>query len=250
MLRRRQWCRCLAFFCIHFGREEKIGSKRNRTTNVKYFKRPFHVDMYRRHLVSQHPGCWEEYSELSGSEKAGFFGDNAPVVHRNTIKSHFGGSQAPVQLFVDKGIVDVIIGKMLFQEDDSNEEITKERALSIFGDVLDASEANDADAADVVTARYSILLKNPSQFYQIADYLSVGASFRMASQILVMTKESTGLASFGYVYEGKVTAYARFMCALNLQSLRDMLARVWAFSVAMDMSIHMSTSYIGIRICL
>ena len=164
-------------FCIHFGREEKIGSKRNRTTNVKYFKRPFRVDVYPRHLVSQHPGCWEEYSELSGSEKAGFFDDNAPVVHCNTIKSHFGGLQAPVQLFVDKGIVDVIIGDMLFQEDDANEDITKERALSIFGNVLDALEANDADAADVDTARYRIRLKNPAQFYLIADYISVRALF-------------------------------------------------------------------------
>ena len=65
-------------FCIHFGREEKIGSKRNRTTNVKYFNRPFHIDMYRWHLVSQHPGCWEEYSELNGSKKAGFFDKMLP----------------------------------------------------------------------------------------------------------------------------------------------------------------------------
>ena len=172
------------------------------------------------------------------------------MVHRNTIKSHFGGLQALVQLFVDKGIVDVIIGKMLFQEDDANEEITKERALSIFGGVLDASEANDADAADVDTERYRIRLKNPAQFYLIADYLSVGASFRMASRILAMTKESTGLASLGSVSEGKVTAYARFVCALNLQSLSDMVARVWAFSVAMDISTHMATSYLDIRIHL
>ena len=206
--------------------------------------------MYLRHLVSQHPGCWEEYYELSGSEKAGFFDDNAPVVHCNTIKSHFGGLQAPVQLFVDKGIVDVIIGEMLFQEDDANEKITKELALSIFGDVLDASEANDADAADVDTARYLIRLKNPDQFCLIADYLSVVALFRMASQILAMTKESTGLASLGSVSEGKVTAYARFVCALNLEFLKGMLARVWAFSVAMDMSTHMATSYLNIRIRL
>ena len=172
------------------------------------------------------------------------------MVHRNTIKLHVGGSQAPVQLFVDKGIVNVIIGEMLFQEDDANEEITKECDLIIFGDVLDASEANDADAADVDTARYCIRLKNPAQFYLIADYLSVGVSFRMVSRILAMTKESTGLASLGSVSEGNVTAYARFVCALNFQSLRDMLARVWEFSVAMDMSTHKATSYLGIRIRL
>ena len=58
------------------------------------------------------------------------------------------------------------------------------------------------------------------------------------------------MASIGSVSEGKVTTYARFVCALNLQLLRDMLARVWAFSVAMDMSTHMATSYLDICICL
>ena len=77
----------------------------------------------------QHPLRWKEYSALSQSEKGSYFDEN--VVHRNTTKSHFGGSQFHAQLFIDKGIVDVIIGSMLFQDDDSNDEITKERALSI-----------------------------------------------------------------------------------------------------------------------
>ncbi|BBN17363.1 hypothetical protein MPTK1_7g13940 [Marchantia polymorpha subsp. ruderalis] len=198
-------------FCAHFGWEEKIRSKRNRTVNVMYFKKPFRADMYLRHMSLQHPLCWKEYSALSQSEKASYFDTNAPIVHRNTIKSHFGGSQVPIQLFVDKGIVDVIIGDMLFQDGDSNENITKERALSIFEDVLEPSEGNcDGcdDAADVSTARYRIHLKNPAQFYLISDYLSIGASFRMASRILTMTKESTGLASLGSVSEGKVAAFA------------------------------------------
>ncbi|BFI14114.1 hypothetical protein MPTK1_5g00010 [Marchantia polymorpha subsp. ruderalis] len=142
---------------------------------------------------------------------------------------------------------------MLFQDGDSNEELTKEPALSIFEDVLDPSEVNcDGcdDAADVSTARYRIHLKNLAQFYLISDYLSVGASFRMVSRILAMTKESTSLASLVSVSEGKVDAFARYVCALNLQSLKDLLARVWTFFVAMDMSIHMATSYLNIRIRL
>lgn len=240
-------------FCIHFGREENIGSKRSRTANVMYFKKPFRSDMYLRHMTSQHPLRWNEYSALNQTEKASYFDANAPVVHRNTIKSYFGGSQVPIQLLVDKDIVDVIIGDMLFQDDDNNEEITKERALSIFEDVLDPSEGNRDgcdDAADVSTTRYRIHLKNPAQFYLICDYLSVGASFRMASRILAMTKENTGLASLGSVSEGKAASFARFVCALNLQSLKDLLVRVWTFSVAMDMSTHMATSYLDIRIRL
>lgn len=118
-------------FCIHFGSKERVCSKRNRTTNVKYFKKPFQVYMYRRHWLLQHSMCWKEYSDLSGSEKAGFFDDNAPALHRNTIKSHFGGSRALVHLFVDSRISDVIIGGMLSQDNDANNEITKECAVSI-----------------------------------------------------------------------------------------------------------------------
>ena len=58
----------------------------------------------------------------------------------------------------------------------------------------------------------------------------------MASRILAMTKENTGLASPRSVFEVKVAAFARFEFALNLQSLKNLLARVWTFSVAMDMA--------------
>ena len=98
---------------------------------------------------------WKEYSALNESEKASYFDENAPFVHRSTIESHFGGSQVPVQLFVDKGFVDVIIGNMLFQDDDSNDETTKERALSIFEDVLDLSEGN-CDGCDYPTFSHSL----------------------------------------------------------------------------------------------
>lgn len=66
--------------------------------------------MYLWHMISQLPERWKEYSELTSGEKTSFFDDNVPVVYRNTIKSHFGASQVPVKLFVDKGIVDVIVG--------------------------------------------------------------------------------------------------------------------------------------------
>ena len=98
---------------------------------------------------------WKEYSALNESEKASYFDENAPFVHRSTIESHFGGSQVPVQLFVDKGFVDVINGNMLFQDDDSNDETTKERALSIFEDVLDPSEGN-CDGCDYPTFSHSL----------------------------------------------------------------------------------------------
>ena len=148
--------------------------------------------------------------------------------------------------FVNKNIIDVIIGEMLFHPDDSNEEVTKERALAIFEDVLQPIE--NADNSDLQQDRYRFIVKNWAQFDLVVDYVSVGASFQMASLIVQMTKDHTGLASIGCASEGKVTSYIRIACALNFQKLSKLLASTWTFSLAMDMSTHLSTSYLDIRI--
>ena len=55
-------------FCIFFGREEKCGSKRKRTSNVKHYK-TFRVDHYAQHNNEQHPDKWSEYKAASDEEK-------------------------------------------------------------------------------------------------------------------------------------------------------------------------------------
>ena len=62
------------------------------------------------------------------------------------------------------------------------------------------------------------------------------------------TKERTGYATIGSCTKAIVAKYARFACAINLQQLADLLDNCWAFSVALDMSAHFSTSYLDIRI--
>ena len=235
-------------FCLHFGREEKIGAKRKATANITYFRRPFRADTYSRHMLSQHSTHWQTYCELTKEQKTVFFENEAPVVHRNTLKSHFGGSQAAVHYFANKGIVDIIIGEMLFHPDNSNDDVTKERALAIFEDVIGQEE--DERDSDLQTDSYRMIIKNPAQFQLVVDYVSAGASFRMASRIVQMTRDRTGLASIGLASEGKVTSYVRIACALNLQKISEVMASAWTFSIAMDMSTHMSTSYLDIRIRL
>ena len=233
-------------FCLHFGREEKIGAKRKVTANITYFRRPFRADTYSRHLLSQHSTHWQTYRELTKEQKTVFFENDAPVVHRNTLKSHFGGSQAAVHYFANKDIVDIIIGEMLFHPDDSNDDVTKERALAIFENVIGQEE--DEQDSDLQTDSYRMNIKNPAQFQRVVDYVSAGASFRMASRIVQMTRDRTGLASIGRASEGKVTSYLRIACALNLQKISEV---TWTFGIAMeDMSTHMSTSYLDIRIRL
>lgn len=65
------------------------------------------------------------------------------------------------------------IGDIHFQYGDPTENITKERALRIFEDILDLFE-NNYKAANAATARYGIQLSRPALFYLIVDYLNVG----------------------------------------------------------------------------
>ena len=63
-----------------------------------------------------------------------------------------------------------------------------------------------------------------------------------------MTKEWTGMASMGSVSEGKVTAIARVVCSHSLELISNLLMKCWPFSFAMDMSTHMSISFLDIQI--
>ncbi|CAI5725357.1 unnamed protein product [Hyaloperonospora brassicae] len=48
-----------------------------------------------------------------------------------------------------------------------------------------------------------------------------------------MTKEVTGVAEIGTAKDERVAQYARFILALNLQHIQDILDNSWAFSIAL-----------------
>ncbi len=70
--------------------------------------------------------------------------------------------------------------------------------------------------------------------------------------ICLATKEQTVLAVIGNINVASVCRSARFICALSLQKISEMLMsrRVWAFSIALDMSSHKGVSYTDIRLRL
>jgi hypothetical protein len=73
-------------------------------------------------------------------------------------------------------------------------------------------------------------------------------AFREVSRVIMETKEVLGIGSIGSCSEGIVSRYARFICAINLQCIAELLRQCWAFSVALDMATHMATSYCNVRI--
>jgi hypothetical protein len=146
---------------------------------------------------------------------------------------------------IDKDIVDVIFGEMMFHREDMDQ-ITRARLLESFVPTLDSSSQDAADAGDV--SRYVITVTSTKQFQLVAQYLAAGLSFRQVSQVIVETKEVLGIGSIGSCSEGIVSRYACFICAMNLQCIAELLRQCCAFSVALDVATHMATSYCDVRI--
>jgi hypothetical protein len=65
------------------------------TTNFYYFRCPFRSDVFKSHMLSQYSVKWERYAALPKREKSRFFVGSSPLVHRNTIRSHFAEIQVP-----------------------------------------------------------------------------------------------------------------------------------------------------------
>jgi hypothetical protein len=113
-------------FCIAFGREEKVGSKRKPSTAVQGWNAPFRYDNIKKHLRLQHPSQWDLNSALDSIPKRDAFFDESPAagVFKNSIKSHFAseslGAERQKVFDIEKGIVETIVGEMMFSPDDDD----------------------------------------------------------------------------------------------------------------------------------
>lgn len=233
-------------FCEVFGKEEavEVGRKRNRSDRVKHFKAPFRKENYSSHHKRMHSAKWTEYCGLDAETKKSFFEIGSSSGSQTTMHAFAGPRSIPLRALVDKDIVDIIIGDMMFHPEDMDG-TTRARLLSSFVPTLDSSE-DAANASGI--SRYAIIVNNTKQFLLVAQYLAAGLSFRQVAQVVLDTKELLGVGSIGSVSEGIVSRYARFICAMNLQCIVELLRKSWAFSVALDMATHMATAYCDVRI--
>jgi hypothetical protein len=102
-------------FCEVFGKEEsEVGMKRGRSERVKYFKAPFRKENYSSHHRRMHSTQWAEFRELEPSAKKSFF-DIGTVSGSQTTMYAFAAPHTPqLRVLIDKDIVNVIIGEMMF----------------------------------------------------------------------------------------------------------------------------------------
>jgi hypothetical protein len=82
-----------------------------------------------------------------------------------------------VSVLIDKDIVDVIIGEMMFHPEDMDG-ITRARLFESFVPTVDSSE-DAADAGNV--NQYAITVTNTKQFQLVVKYLAAGLSFRQVT---------------------------------------------------------------------
>jgi len=262
-------------FCIAFGREEKVGSKRKAVTTVQGWSHPFRYDNIENHLCNQHSGQWVLYQALeSSSERVSFFND-VPVAFKNSIKAHFPSlsldAERQIVYDIEKDIVDTIVGDMLFNPEDQDDsdadhdadeepafgsaaEINalrlrhrqaaakaKKQALSLFKCV----ESED----DVAIYSYSVTIpKTKTTLFRLAvRYVSCGTSFRMASELIGCTYDVLGNPGLRACSRDEISNFIRTICVVNLQRIANLLRRSWAFSLALNSAIHQSTSFLDLR---
>jgi hypothetical protein len=97
--------------------------------------------------------------------------------------------------------------------------LEKRRILKMF--VVYAAED------DVYTVKVNSVLK----FNMVAKFVATGVSFCLASKLYQTVKEETGMGVLGSVSEYEVAQICRIVCSINLQCLKEVFKKVWAFSV-------------------
>lgn len=149
----------------------------------------------------------------------------APVDHRNTLKSHLVGLTRPLCIALQRK---------------ASLTLLLEKCFSVLMILMMMWQQRNGQ---VQYSRMSLDMRKMSKTP------SAGASFRMASRIVQMMRDRTGLASIVRASEDKVTSFLDGMCSESSEVLRSNGINTW-FSIAMEMSTHMSTSYLDIRIRL
>ena len=98
--------------------------------------------------------------------------------------------------------------------------------------------------------QFCIQINNHVQFSLAMEYIQAGLSFRQAAYVMKGTKERTDLAAIGSCSDCTIAKYTWYICAICLQKISELIKLAWTFSIALDMSTHMSTSYLDIRVRL
>ncbi|KAI2502195.1 hypothetical protein MHU86_12247 [Fragilaria crotonensis] len=215
------------------------------------FTKPWRQDHMKTHMLDQHAQRFEEYVALPSGEKEAFFDTTSVGAAKQAVLaakfSRPVANDASLNVWVDKAIVEGIIGNMLFDPDD-DDTLTKERFMSVFKIQeqlsLDVDECEGRDegeehyAATVASKVHLLLHQNDCKWAFLSTSIEGHARHEGDAWSFCTWIDDTT----------KVSSFARVVCAANLQTISAMLKRSWAFSIALDGGNNSDTSYLDIRI--
>ena len=102
-------------FCEVFEKEEAVvGSNHSCSDRVKYFKAPFRNEKYYLQAKRMHNAKWTKYCELETGAKKSFFNIGSSSISQATMHAFARPHSLPLRALIDKYIVDMIIGEMMF----------------------------------------------------------------------------------------------------------------------------------------
>jgi hypothetical protein len=194
------------------------------------------------HMLAQHPERFEEYNVLPSGEKESFFdasknAGSKQVAEATKFFRRPISSETSINVWIDKPIVEGIIGDMLFDPDD-DDTMTKEQFILVFK--LQEGEPLVEDVDDGGTTRaagkghFIAIVSSKVQFYSCIKMIASGLLFRQASRVMQDMKETLGLSTLGSMTPLKVSSFVRIVCAANLQTISAILKQSWAFLTALD----------------
>jgi len=233
-------------FCVQFGRERREGPgvKRARTQNTQLFTYPFRMELFRRHLATQHTEDWSRFQSLSEQERASFF--NVTEVNAGILRYLVNDKDTLHFVITRSEIVTNIVAEMFFhtEEEDlecsTSEAVTRANALKLFNREDDGS--------------FSVTIKNVLRFDLAVQSIASGCSFRQTAKVMDIYHKALRNPKLRGLNDHMVSHFARVVLAVTLQIIADVLSdpAVWAFSLAADSSTHLGVPLLDqrVRVCL
>lgn len=228
----------VCLFCIVFGRDANVKAKGKRCPKY-WLTSLFRVDNYCSHMHSQHASKQNEYQLLNSTDDLLAFFQSIKVTYMNTLHAHFVNEGDGLCFWINKSIVETIIGDMFFHPNDIAC-VTHTRALTIF-QIVDKDKINGLEV-------YFSEIKTEKLFQLAIKLVALGDSFRSVSRQLQVIRDESSIATYVTASDVTVSNYIRICMAATLQKVSEIMEKSWAISIEFDCSTHHSRSYLDMRV--
>ena len=169
----------------------------------------FRSDSFKRHHESQHTAAWEEYVHASTDEKMAYFAVNGGDAQPSS-------PVKPIVFTISCGIVDVIMGMLMFKADD---ELASNGINHVPDDLALAQVRGVAFKLfqlDPGGTFYKVVIPNALRFYYAVSNVALGLSFRQVSMSVYKSYELLRVPDLRGLNSTIVGNYVRCVVAAKL----------------------------------